>query len=135
MKTIFISLCFLFMFGFYQSGSANPKGFFMTISPEKASEIIQQNKGNQDFEVLDVRTPNEYKAGHLQNVSLIDFYSPNFKASINKLDKNKTYLVYCRSGVRSGRSLLLMKDLGFNKVYDLEGGIINWNQAGLPVNH
>jgi len=123
------------MISFYQSGNAGQKKFFMTIPPEKASDIIQQNKGNQEFEILDVRTLKEFNAGHLHNVRLIDFYSPDFKSNISKLDKTKTYLIYCHSGTRSSHTLSLMSTLGFSNVYNMEGGINKWYKKGLPIDH
>lgn len=82
---------------------------------------------------LDVRTPGEYAEGHLQNAQLIDFQSGNFENEILSLDKNATYAVYCRSGSRSGQAVKVMHDAGFHNVYNLNGGVIDWTNAGLPL--
>ena len=82
---------------------------------------------------LDVRTPGEYAEGHLQNAQLIDFQSGNFENEISSLDKNATYAVYCRSGNRSGQAVKVMHDAGFHNVYNLNGGVIDWVNAGLPL--
>jgi rhodanese-related sulfurtransferase len=76
---------------------------------------------------LDVRTPEEYSAGYIGqaiNYNVLD--SLNFVKTISSLDKNKKYLLYCKSGRRSGKALLMMKNMGFRKVYHLRGGVTNW---------
>ena len=82
---------------------------------------------------LDVRTPGEYAEGHLEGARLIDFQSGNFEDEISTLDKNATYTVYCRSGNRSGQAVKVMHDAGFHNVYNLNGGVIDWANAGLPL--
>ena len=84
--------------------------------------------------VIDVRKPEEYAAGHLEAAALqLDYYAPDFKEQLSKLDKSVPYLIYCRSGHRSGLALSIMKDLGFTEIHDIEGGINAWIAAGLPV--
>jgi phage shock protein E len=82
---------------------------------------------------LDVRTPGEYAEGHLEGAQLIDFQSGNFESEISSLDKGATYAVYCRSGNRSGQAVKVMHDAGFHNVYNLNGGVIDWANAGLPL--
>ncbi len=82
---------------------------------------------------LDVRTQGEYAEGHLEGAQLIDFQSGNFEKEISSLDKNATYAVYCRSGNRSGQAVKVMHDAGFHNVYNLNGGVIDWANAGLPL--
>ena len=82
---------------------------------------------------LDVRTPGEYAEGHLEGAQLIDFQSGNFENEISSLDKNATYAVYCRSGNRSGQAVKVMLDAGFTKVFNMNGGVIDWANAGLPL--
>lgn len=82
---------------------------------------------------LDVRTPGEFNAGHIEGAQLIDFQSGNFESEIAKLDKSKTYAVYCRSGSRSGQAVKIMSDAGFTNLYNLNGGVIDWANAGLPL--
>lgn len=76
--------------------------------------------------VLDVRTPGEYSTGHLPNAILLNINDPEFGAKIKKLDKNKEYLIYCRSGARSMRAATEMKNVGFTKLVNLNGGILSW---------
>jgi rhodanese-related sulfurtransferase len=82
---------------------------------------------------LDVRTPGEFAEGHVEGARLIDFQSGNFENEIATLDKNATYAVYCRSGNRSGQAVKVMHDAGFMNVFNMNGGVIDWANAGLPL--
>jgi len=82
---------------------------------------------------LDVRTPIEFAEGHIEGARLIDFQSGNFENEIAALDKNATYAVYCRSGNRSGQAVKVMQDAGFINVFNMNGGVIDWANAGLPL--
>jgi rhodanese-related sulfurtransferase len=83
--------------------------------------------------ILDVRTPGEFAEGHIEGARLIDFQSGNFESEIAGLDKEATYAVYCRSGNRSGQAVAIMHDAGFHNVYNLEGGVIDWANQGMPL--
>ena len=83
--------------------------------------------------VLDVRTKEEYRKGHIPGSVLIDFNADDFEQQVAKLDKSKTYLVHCASGGRSARACKKMDQLGFQKLYNLEGGMGAWEKAGKPV--
>lgn len=102
-----------------------------TVGASSAYELTQET--SSDLVVLDLRTPEEYAAGHIEDSVLIDFYSPDFQAQLDALDKDTPYLIYCRSGNRSGQTVTMMEDLGFRTVYEVEGGIVNWAGAGFPV--
>jgi rhodanese-related sulfurtransferase len=82
---------------------------------------------------LDVRTPGEFAEGYIEGARLIDFQSGNFENEIASLDKNATYAVYCRSGNRSGQAVKVMQDAGFTNVFNMNGGVIDWANAGLPL--
>jgi rhodanese-related sulfurtransferase len=82
---------------------------------------------------VDVRTPGEFMTGHIQGAQNIDFESGSFESQIETLDKNGTYAVYCRSGNRSGQAVKVMQDAGFKNIYNLNGGVIDWANAGLPL--
>ena len=82
---------------------------------------------------LDVRTADEFAEGHLIDAININVESGNFEAEIEKLDKNTTYAVYCRSGRRSAVAVDLMKKAGFTSLYNLDGGVIDWSASGLPL--
>lgn len=79
-----------------------------------------------DIVVLDVRTPEEFAQGSLQNAVNIDFNNPDFISKVCAFDKGKTYLVFCRSGARSGKAFEMMKEEGFNYLYHLRGGLLAW---------
>jgi len=83
--------------------------------------------------LLDVRTPGEFAAGHIAGATNIDFESGTFESDIQKLDKSKSYAVYCRSGNRSGQATALMAKDGFKTIFNLDGGLINWQIAGNAV--
>jgi len=78
--------------------------------------------------ILDVRTLPEFQSGHIKNAQMIDFYKVDFREKLSVLDKNKKYFIYCRSGDRSGKTLKIMKKLGFANVYNLKFGINDWNR-------
>jgi len=103
------------------------------VTAQEAFDLIQQNKGDPDFSIIDVRTPEEFEDGHIENAILIDFYSENFEDEIAQLDREKTYFVYCRSGNRSGQALDVMTELGFQEIYHLSAGIRDWIDQGFPV--
>ncbi|HEY7528636.1 MAG TPA: rhodanese-like domain-containing protein, partial [Candidatus Deferrimicrobiaceae bacterium] len=86
-----------------------------------------------DFVLLDVRTPNEYREEHLQGAVSIDFLSGSFRQDLERLERGKTYLVYCRTGNRSGKAVSTMKELRFPNVLHMSGGILKWKEAGLPT--
>lgn len=103
------------------------------VSPSEAAELISQHQGDANFVILDIRTPGEYQSGHLEGAVMIDYYSKSFVDEIGRLDKEKSYLVYCRSGNRSARLMDLLKKLQFQRIYHLASGINSWNAAGLPL--
>ena len=104
---------------------------------------VARNVSSEDFEkfikekqtavILDVRTPEELTQGYIQGAKNIDINSKKFRADIDKLDKTQPVLVYCRSGRRSAAAMRYMRDNGFAEVYNLNGGIIAWSKAGLPL--
>ena len=103
------------------------------VSPQEALNLIQENQNNPDFVILDVRTAEEVADGHIEEAINIDFYSETFRDELDRLDKDKTYLIYCRSGSRSGNALNIMEELNFREVYNMSGGIIEWKAEGLPL--
>lgn len=110
-----------------------PTQIIEDITPQEAFTVIQNNQNNPDFVIIDVRTPQEFADGHIENVINIDFYSETFRDELNILDKDKTYLIYCRSGNRSGRTMPIMAELNFREVYNMLGGINQWKTEGLPT--
>jgi len=103
------------------------------ITPQEAFTLIQNNQNNPDFVIIDVRTRAEFVEEHIENATNIDFYSEAFRDMLNNLDKNKTYLIYCRSGARSGSALDIMAELNFREAYNILGGINQWKAEGFPT--
>lgn len=85
-----------------------------------------------DLVILDVRTPDEFAAGHIEGAVMLDFYREDFAEQVAALDRDVPYVIYCRSGSRSGQTRELMSELGFAAVDDVDGGVISWADAGLP---
>jgi thioredoxin 1 len=84
-------------------------------------------------QLIDVRTPGEFTGGHLKNATNIDINDDAFESGLTKLDKSKPILVYCLSGGRSAKAANKMKDMGFKEIYNLDGGIMQWEAADKPV--
>ena len=103
------------------------------ITVDEAYILVKNNKENINFVILDVRTPNEFKSGHLENAVNIDYNSSTFQDSIASLEKDKTYLVYCRTGNRSSKAIESMKKIDFTNVYNMVGGIVDWLKNELPT--
>ena len=106
-----------------------PAAVPLNIPPVDAKVYLETEKPV----LIDIRTADEYAAGHLADPLLMDYYAPDFKDKLSKLDKNAKYLIYCRSGKRSAAALKMMQDLGFADIHDIAGGINAWIAAGLPV--
>jgi rhodanese-related sulfurtransferase len=94
---------------------------------------FQAKTQEADVVILDVRTKSEFNEGHIANSINIDFQSDTFLNEISKLDKSKTYAVYCRSGNRSGQAVSKMTNEEFISLYNLNGGVIDWAGAGYPL--
>jgi rhodanese-related sulfurtransferase len=100
------------------------------ISQEEMQTFLKLD----DVQLIDVRTPEEYKTGFIADAQNIDFFSSTFAEDISKLDKSKPVLLYCKSGGRSAKCAKKLLSAGFVKIYDLEGGISKWKHKGLEVN-
>ena len=104
------------------------------LSPDefraRLAEPVPARAGNAV--VLDVRTPAEYAHGHLRGARLVDALSPDFAREVEKLDRDRPYFLYCRSGNRSGRAARVMRDLGFQEVYNV-GGFDDLARAGFDI--
>lgn len=99
----------------------------------EAKAVIEKQVGNPDFVILDVRTPKEFKQGHIARAIMLDYHSAGFITGLQKLDKSKTYLIYCRTGNRSGRTLKMIEKMDFQTIYHLKHGIVDWQAQKLPL--
>lgn len=104
-----------------QSSTLDPKSFKEKLSADP------------DIVLLDVRTPAEAAEGIIRGAIVMDFNAPDFKSKVSKLDKAKTYLVYCKVGGRSSKAVNLMESKGIKKVYHLDGGYDAWVQNGFET--
>lgn len=100
------------------------------VKPAKFEAML---KSDPNIVLLDVRTQEEYNSGAIAKSVNIDFYADDFATTISKLDKSKTYLVYCRSGKRSNKTANMLSKQGCKNIFDLDGGITAWTEARLPV--
>lgn len=101
---------------------------FGLVTPQQAHRLAEDG-----VSVIDVRTPEEFADGHIDGATLIDFYDETFSDDIATLDPAGEYLVYCRSGNRSGQAVAIMQSLGIERIYDLDGGVIAYGAEGLPL--
>ena len=116
---------FLFFF-FFLSCVYSPNNADKMINLSE-SEWVKLHDESEESVIIDVRTDDEFSTGYIEGAVNIDFYMGNkFISEIDKLDKSKSYFIYCKSGARSGQTCELMKQKGFKKVYNLEGGILGW---------
>jgi phage shock protein E len=113
--------------------SCHPLKPFSDVESADATKLIQSRQKSADFVILDVRTPEEFATGFITGAVNLDFKSAEFAGKLDGLDKSKTYLVYCRAGGRSAKAMTMMKEKGFKRVYNLRGGITEWNAQKLPL--
>lgn len=109
--------------------AAAETGAVRHVDPDGAARLLAEDK----VIVLDVRTPDEFKAGHIKGARLMDFRDPDFAKKLGQLDRTKTYLVHCAVGGRSRASLETFRKLGFQSIVHLDGGFTAWQRAGKPV--
>lgn len=126
MKPMYLIL-FLFVSNLY---SCQSQSTGKAVSPKVFSEQI---KATKDPVIIDVRTPEEYAEGYIPNAINLDLYRTDFQTQIARLNKEQTYFVYCMGGSRSADAADIMREEGFKKVVDLDGGITAWEKAKFPI--
>ena len=127
MKKI-VTICFL-VFAISLNTSCLDKALDNNDVKLVTAEEMQTILELEGVQLVDVRTPKEHDEIHIENSQNIDFMSPTFDDDISKLDKKKPVILYCKSGRRSAKCSKKMKDAGFEKIYDLEGGISKWKHS------
>lgn len=102
-----------------------------------AQTLIRDHAADDDFVILDVRTPQEFGAGHVApngaRILNLDISTGNFLVRLEQLDRSDKYLVYCRTGNRSAVAVERMEQLDFEWIYHMDRGIVAWQAAGLPI--
>ena len=119
MKLLFL----IFIFNFQSNYDISPKDLNQIFNQQLSENII-----------LDVRTKEECSESKIPGSLNIDYYSENFKDNLDKLNKNLNYYIYCRSGNRSGKTVMILREKGFNNVFNLEGGILAWKKENYIAN-
>ena len=99
----------------------------------QAQQAAQWLESDKNVVVLDIRTADEFRTGHLKNAVNVDYTAPDFEQQLAKLDRSKPYLLHCALGGRSTKALPVLQKLGFKDVRHLDGGIQAWQNAKLPV--
>ena len=132
---ILILSVFLYACGPQSSQSENKveavenKGLIQNVNSTKFYELTQSGNGI----ILDVRTMAEAHQGHIPNATVIDIYQKDFEEKIKSLPKDKEIYVYCTVGARSKQATTILEKNGFKKIYNLEGGIIDWARNSYPI--
>ena len=114
----------------YASPSAGDKADGANISCEQALALIKAHEGDTNFVIIDFRPKEKYEKSHLENATYYDVFSDGVDGWLDSLDKNKTYLIYCTIGHRSGIALAKMRDKGFENVYHMNEGLRLWQARG-----
>jgi rhodanese-related sulfurtransferase len=107
---------------------------------QEGISVVDSNKFEEQMkeptsQIVDVRTSEEYAEGHIANAVNMDVNSDDFESKIATLDKEKPVMVYCKAGGRSAKAAAILRDNGFKQVYDLDGGMIGWNDAKKPIEY
>lgn len=118
------------MFLLTACGEHEADGLVETVSVEKAYALIEKTPS---LVVLDIRTPEEYNAGHIADAVNVNYHSEDFKTWLDSANKSKVYLVHCKSGGRSSRAIALMEKAGFNNVQHMSKGFDAWAASGKGI--
>lgn len=118
-NNILIMAFFSFLFG-AKAQNTNIK----VLTPQEFKKQITTHA----VQLIDVRTANEFKSGHIKNAKNLDFFSTSFSTQMQKLNKEKPIYLYCRSGGRSNKAANQLAKMGFVEIYDLKGGFLNWKE-------
>lgn len=109
-----------------QSCTETKAGEIEQITVEQMTKALKDTS----IQLVDVRTSNEFLEGHIKNSHNICVTDNDFEKQVASLDKEKPVYVYCKKGGRSARAAEILKEMGFKKIYDLEGGIVLWEESG-----
>ena len=130
MRRIMTTLVGLLLMTIVASACSSTGVAVSPVSPSEAAAVIA---AGPNVVVLDIRTPQEFNEGIIEGAINIDFYESSFAVTLDTLDKDAEYVVYCRSGNRSSQARKTFESLGFTNVTEIEGGIVDWYASGLPV--
>jgi rhodanese-related sulfurtransferase len=128
----FLLILFLLFFG-TTNGYSKSYNIYENLTVTQSEDLIQKNKNNPEFVIIDLRTDGELAQGTIKNAIQLDYMKPGFLTKLRALDKSKTYLIYCQSGYRSEKTFSMMSQLKFDKVYHMNGGFKSWLFLGYPI--
>jgi|SRR3954462_10296603 len=126
MKSL-LSFVVLSILSFLQFASAADA---KNVTIDEAAKLVSSNT---NVVVLDVRTPREFEAGHIKGATNINFNDKEFAKRVAALDKNKTYIVHCAAGGRSGKACEQIKTMDFKNMLHMNQGFNAWKEAGKPI--
>lgn len=103
------------------------------LSPLDAQKLIEENRGNAGFLIIDLRTKKEFDDGHIEGARQIHYYDTNFMRIMSQFDRESTLFLYCQKGRQSPLAFRALQRLRFARIFILDGGIEEWINAGLPT--
>lgn len=112
------------------SSTETAKANIKVVSPQEVYNALQEDS---TLQLIDVRSTEEYGVTHLKSSQNICVTAPGFKEKAEKLDKSLPIYVYCKKGGRSAQASQILADMGFTQIYDLQGGITNWESQELET--
>ena len=127
---VFVLATFVFPFSLATAETADDTSKIRHMAPAQVLEFLRTRP---DAKVLDVRFGFEFRRGHVTGATNLNYLSLSFKRRLKQLNKNRTWVVHCKSGHRSGPAVRVMEELGFKSIIHMEGGFDAWKQAGLPI--
>ncbi len=113
--------------------NVKPHAAYVDVSVEEAYRLIEEHRGDSSFVILDVRGGEDFKKEHIAGAINLDVFDRGFEEKLKRMDTNKTYLVYCKTGFRSKIAAGIMAKMGFRHVYNMAGGVEAWKSMGYPV--
>jgi rhodanese-related sulfurtransferase len=131
--SIWMAVLLVWLLGLSACLASTDQATVQSISPSQFKALLDRHRGDPNVVLLDVRTPKEFADGHIAGALLLDYYASDYVERISALDKEKTYLIYCRSGNRSGKSLAIFERLGFHRAYHMDTGVIGWSREHYPL--
>ncbi|WP_338793030.1 rhodanese-like domain-containing protein [Bernardetia sp. MNP-M8] len=140
MKNIFFLLIIISLLFSCTNNKDENKSSTENTSPQKIEKLIPQDFAVEmtelkSFNLIDVRTTQEYEQGNISKAKNINFNDASFGEELNKLEKNKPLFIYCKSGGRSAKAVEKAKEMGFEHIIELDGGIESWNDANVETTH
>ena len=103
------------------------------LSPEQARQLIEDNRDNENFIIVDLRASVEFDQGHIEGARSIHYYAVNFNRIVSQLNRDATILLYCQRGRQSPLAFRALEKLRFTDVFILDGGVVAWTEAGFPL--